>query len=97
VNKTPSLEANRIIMFKDQWGAFSNTILMGMDWDFIMLDVLIITFIQRESQQDPKVQSTVILALLVCFIIDTFFVWLRGYLGRRNLNKKTLADEDFLI
>jgi hypothetical protein len=36
-------------MYKDNWGAFSQTFLMGMDFDFLMLDVVIITFMERET------------------------------------------------
>jgi len=51
LNKAPKEELNlgKPIMFKDHWGAFSNTMLMGMDFDFLMLDVVIITFMERET------------------------------------------------
>jgi hypothetical protein len=84
-------------MYKDNWGAFSQTFLMGMDFDFLMLDVVIITFMERETQRHPDVNSRVILAVLLAYIVDNLLFWLRGYLGRRNLSKHTLADEAFLL
>ena len=84
-------------MFKDRWGAFSQTMLMGMDWDFLMLDVVILTFMERESRHDDKVRSVVVVAVLVVFILDSILFWMRKYFGRRNLSKHTLADEAFLI
>jgi hypothetical protein len=98
-NRAPKADLlkNVPIMFKDNWGAFSNTFLQGMDWDFLMLDVVILTFMERESRADDKVRSDVVLAVLVCFILDNLLFWLRGFYGRRNLSKHTLADEAFLI
>lgn len=99
LNRAPSsdLDQNKPVMFKDNWGAYSNTMLMGMDWDFLMLDCVIITFMERETIRDPIVKSRVILAVLVAFILDHILFWMRGYFGRRNLSKHTLADEAFLI
>jgi hypothetical protein len=33
------------IMFKDGWMGFSSYLLMGLDFDFLMLDVLVVSFI----------------------------------------------------
>lgn len=99
MNRAPKVEldSGKPIMFKDRWGAFSQTMLMGMDWDFLMLDVVILTFMERESRHDDKVRSDVVLAVLVVFILDSILFWMRKYFGRRNLSKHTLADEAFLI
>lgn len=84
-------------MFRDKWGAFSNTMLMGMDFDFLMLDVVIITFMERETHRHPDVTSREILAVMIAFVLDHLLFWMRRYFGRRNLSKHTLADEAFLI
>jgi Meckelin (Transmembrane protein 67) len=99
LNRAPMahLKDDKPIMFKDHWGAFNSTFLMGMDFDFLMLDVVIITFMERETQREVSVNSRVILAVLLAYIIDQLLFWLRGYLGRRNLSKHTLADEAFLL
>lgn len=51
LNRAPSsdLDQSKPVMYKDNWGAFSSTMLMGMDWDFLMLDCVIITFMERET------------------------------------------------
>lgn len=50
LNLSPSMPANQgLIMFKDSWGSFVKYFLTGMDFDFLMLDVLVITFMERET------------------------------------------------
>lgn len=90
-------DGNRIIMFKDKWGSFIKKFLMGMDFDFLMLDTLIITFMERETQRHPDVTSRVALAIMMSYTVDHILFWIMGYRGRRNLSKHTLTDEAFLI
>jgi len=100
LNKAPTEvinSKNTMIMFKDRWGAFVNTMLMGMDFDFLMLDVLIITFMDRETRRHPDVPSRVALAIMMAYTVDNLLFWMMNYLGRRNLSKHTLTDEAFLI
>lgn len=84
-------------MFRDRWLGFSSMFLMGLDWDFLTLDVLIITFIDITAQNDAGLRSTLMLGILIAYIVDTALIWLRTYLGKRNLSQHTLADERFLI
>ncbi len=46
-NTTPKqeLEAGKPVMYKDRENSFSSTLLCGMDFDFLMLDALIISLI----------------------------------------------------
>ena len=37
------------------------------------------------------------LAVCIAYFIERFLRWLRGYLGERNLAKKTYTDECFLL
>ena len=71
--------------------------LTGLDFDFLMLDVLTITFIDIVAFNDSTLQSRLMLGALVAYIIDNFFIWLRRYYGKRNLSSHTLADERFLL
>lgn len=48
LNQAPKM-VQGIVMYKDKWGAFIKYFLTGMDFDFLMLDVLIITFMERET------------------------------------------------
>jgi len=100
LGKAPTDELNTgniMIMYKDKWCAFINTMLMGMDFDFLMLDVVIITFMDRETRRHPDVTSRVALAIMMAYMLDSMIYWLMQYSGRRNLSKHTLTDEAFLI
>jgi len=56
LNLSPSMPANQgLIMFKDSWGSFIKYFLTGMDFDFLMLNVLVITFMERETQRHAGV------------------------------------------
>ena len=85
------------VMFKDPWMGFSNFLLSGLDFDFLMLDVLIITFIDLVAWADVTIRSRLMLGILIAYIVDSLLITLRGYSGRRNLARHTLADERFLI
>lgn len=100
LNRAPDdlAKANGFIMYKDRWGAFIKYMLMGMDFDFLMLDVLIITFMERETQRhEDTVTSRVALAIMITYTLDCLLFWMMSYYGKRNLSKHTLADEAFLI
>lgn len=46
-NRPPieDLKNDRPVLFKDKWYSFGNFFLLGMDWDFVMLDSCIMSFI----------------------------------------------------
>ena len=84
-------------MFRDKWMNFQSLFLQGLDFDFLMLDVLTISFIDAAARNAPNLQSTTMLGVLIAYMLDQALLWLRSYFGRRNLAKHTLADERFLI
>lgn len=86
-----------IIMYKDKWSHFGKTLLMGLDFDFLMLDVCTLSFIECAARFNTGVQSRILLGVLVAYIFDSFLIYLRGHFGRKNLSKHTLVDEAFLI
>ena len=51
LNRAPMeiLANNKPVMFKDRWSSFSKTLMMAMDFDFLMLDVVIICFMDRQT------------------------------------------------
>ena len=57
-------------MFKDKWMNFSNFLLMGLDFDFLMLDVLVISFIDITAFSDEKLESRLILGIMIAYIVD---------------------------
>lgn len=95
----PSQIANKgvPIMFRDKWHSFSKLLLMGLDFDFLMLDVLTISFIDMTAINDAGLQSRIMLGILIAYILDKILIYFRTYLGKKNLAKHTLADERFMI
>lgn len=47
LNRPPiaDLKSEKPVLFKDKWYSFGNFFLMGMDWDFVMLDCCITSFV----------------------------------------------------
>jgi Meckelin (Transmembrane protein 67) len=76
---------------------FSNYFLCGLDFDFLMLDALVVTFIDIVAGADASVRARLMLGVLIAYILDSILIFLRSYFGRRNLARHTLADERFLI
>ena len=85
------------IMFRDKWYSFSEFFLTGLDFDFLMMDVLTISFIDSVARNNTVLHSRVILGILIAYLLDQFFIFLREFLGKKNLATHTLADERFLI
>ena len=57
-------------MFKDPWMNFSNFLLCGLDYDFLMLDVLVVSFIDITASADTTLKSRLILGILIAYIVD---------------------------
>ena len=85
------------MLYKDHYSSFTNYMLTGLDWDFLSLQVLIVTFIDLVASYDSILRSRLMLGVLVAYIVDTLLVSMRSYFGKRNLARHTLADERFLI
>jgi len=85
------------VLYKDHYSGFTNYMLSGLDWDFLSLQVLIITFIDLVASSDSTLRSRLMLGVLIAYIVDTLLVSMRSYYGKRNLARHTLADERFLI
>lgn len=100
VNRSPHRKGdtrNYPIMYPDRWESFSNTFLQGMDWDFLMLYVCGLSFIEQVGRKDASLQSKLMLGVLVTYIVDCLLVAMRRYFGQRNIAKQTLTPEQFLI
>ena len=85
------------VLFKDHYSSFTNYMLSGLDWDFLTLQVLIVTFIDLVASSDSTLRSRLMMGVLIAYIVDTLLVSMRSYFGKRNLARHTLADERFLI
>jgi len=87
------------LLYRDSWMNFTQLFYQGMDWDLLMFQTLIITAadVGVMQRQDGNIGSTAVFGVLLAFLADKFFYIVRKYFGRRNIAKKTLTDERFLI
>lgn len=76
---------------------FTNYFLSGLDFDFLILDICVITSIDIWAKGDSNIGSTAVLGVLIAFLLDYGLIWLRQFMGKRNVAKKTVTDENFLI
>lgn len=82
----PSIEnLTSPILFKDPWMNFSNYFLCSLDFDFVMLDVLVVTLLDVAANNDGNLESRLMVGILVAYIVDSFLIFVRDYYGRRNL------------
>ena len=44
-----------------------------------------------------KIGNNPVAAAFVTWLVEKMYLWLRGYLGSININKKTLVDDRFLL
>lgn len=98
-NRPPidDLNKDRPVLFKDKWYSFSNFFLMGMDWDFVMLDSCILSFVIQVSLYDYELDIKLLLGILVAYITDQGLFFIRNWRGRRNISRHTLVDDKFLF
>ena len=52
--------------------------MMGLDFDFLMLDSLVITFIDLVARNDTTLECRLVLGVLIAYLIDSFYIWLRS-------------------
>lgn len=57
--------------------SFANAFLYGLDFDFMMLEVLIIALMDRANYAENQIESGLALGVLVAYIVDSFLIWLR--------------------
>jgi hypothetical protein len=70
---------------------------MGLEFEFLVLDSLIITFCNRTTMQESNIVSPTILGVLVAYMFNQILFFLKDSYGRKNVARHCLADERFLI
>lgn len=85
------------VLFRDRWDSFSSLFLQGLDFDFLMMYVCVLSFIEMTARKNFNVKSQLILGVLITYILDCLLVYMRQYFGKRNIAKQTLTDEGFLF
>jgi hypothetical protein len=101
LNRPPiaDLKNEKPVLFKDKWYSFGNFFLLGMDWDFVMLDCCITSFIIQVTVYEPSSNLNIklLLGILVAYILDQGLFFIHKFRGRRNLSRHTLVDDKFLF
>jgi meckelin len=81
---------DKALFYNDDGHGFNSVLLYGNEWNLLLFDMVIFTFTDVFA-------SDFVLAAFVTYIVGQLLVLSRDSLGRRNLARKTLVDERFLI
>ena len=85
-------------MFVDNsfFPSFIQTLLVGLEWDFVILECLIIAGMYRTQflgRDYNNVISGLPLGVLIAYLVDNFFIWIRMFRGRSQIALRTLVNE----
>merc|ERR1719440_2756034 len=62
--------------------SFAMSMLYGLDWDFLMLNVLMITAMERAGHhKNNAIENGLAVGVLVAYSIDSVLIWARDYYG----------------
>ena len=89
----PELAQNQPVMYKDPACSYGKFFLMGMDFDFLMLEVFVISLVHTAFRNRTGMDVRLLMGVLIAYLIGSLLTWLRKYCGRRNFARKTLVDE----
>ncbi|CAM9570287.1 unnamed protein product [Lampetra planeri] len=81
---------DKSFLYNDESHSFSNVLYYGHEATLLLLDTLLFCIIDMGTQDFT-------LATIITFVVQTLFRSIRESFSRRNLVKKTLVDERFLI
>lgn len=88
----------KIILYPDKGSpSFNKTLLSAYEWDFLMLECLIIACMDRTTSLPNDVKNGAVLGVLIAYLVEYFLIWIRNFKGKKNLSMHTLSDERFLI
>ena len=78
------------IFFNDDSKSFTTALLYGVEWSLLLFDLLLFAVIDMAA-------TNYILAAVITYFGDVLIVAVRDTLGKKNLARKTLVHERFLI
>ena len=81
---------DKAYLYNDEGHHFDSTLFYGNEMTLLLADILVFAFVDMLA-------TDFVLAAFIAYLVGLFFALLRDSLGRRNLAKKTLVDERFLI
>ena len=77
--------------YNDDSRTFTDILLYGQEWSLLILNLLWFLVIDWLSNWN------IILAATVTYFLDILIVMVRDTLGKKNIARKTMVDEKFLI
>lgn len=78
------------LFFRDPNYGFQNTLFYGNEFTLIIMDIVIYLM------WDLLFKNTLV-ALLLSYLVNRAIAWLRTWFGERNIARKALIDDAFLI
>lgn len=69
---------------------YNRTTIQGIEWELFYLLVLVFFAFER-------LVGNTFADLFMAYLVDAIIVGARGYFMKRNLSRKTLIDEKFMI
>jgi hypothetical protein len=79
-----------IVFFKDPNMSFDAILFYGIEWDWFIWNIFVFQFWQI-------VIGWITMSCMLTFFIDIFFWWIRSILAEKNLARKSIIDNKFLI
>lgn len=79
----------------DKWPSYRNILYCSMDYDILILQILLFTLF--DVIPDNGVPLNTLTSMLFIYLIERAMREFRAWLGERNLHRKTLTDQRFLI
>jgi len=81
---------DRAVFYSDDGTSFRNIMFLGNEATLLMFDILVFCTVDFYA-------NDFVTATILTFLLSWALQNLRAYLGKRNLVRKTLVDERFLI
>jgi hypothetical protein len=73
----PQGDAGSSVLYKDNHGSWTSTTFMGLEFDFLMLDVCLISFAYRAIPADSRVRNPMLMGVLMAYLTSQFLTWMR--------------------
>ncbi|KXJ16794.1 Meckelin [Exaiptasia diaphana] len=81
---------DKAIFYKDDGKSFNSVLFYGHEWTLMLFDLLVFAVVDF-------IATDYILAGILTYIISKVLAAIRDSMGRRNLARKTMVDQRFLI
>jgi len=85
---TPPIEKG--FFYKDDTKSFTSALLYGAEWSLLLFDIFLFAIVDMSA-------SNYILAAAITYFVDIVIITVRDSFGKKNLARKTLVHERFLI